>query len=303
MKTDNTFLIPATEDFNFSESLWFLDRNYDDCMHKANEYSVTKAVRLNGMVFVIELKAAKGGLLVNVLEGTLNASGRLAIQEYIEEWLDVNIDLAPFYAMLEKDARFAYMTVQYKGLRLTGIPDLFEAICWAIIGQQINLTFAYKLKRKLVEKYGTALESVDQVYHLFPDAGVLAAVSPESLQEMQFSRSKAAYLIIVAQAFASKQIGITQLRSLPDLPAMKKALTNIKGVGVWTANYVLMKSLKERTCIPFGDAGLLNALLNHEVITDKKQDQELLNLFNGFKGWESYLVFYLWRSLSTRPEE
>lgn len=43
------------------------------------------------------------------------------------------------------------MTASYKGVRFIGIPDIFEAICWAIIGQHINLKFAYTLKRRLVE--------------------------------------------------------------------------------------------------------------------------------------------------------
>ena len=47
---------------------------------------------------------------------------------------------------------------QYYGLRTLGIPDLFEALSWGIIGQQINLTYAYTLKRRLVEQFGSYVE-------------------------------------------------------------------------------------------------------------------------------------------------
>ena len=67
---------------------------------------------------------------------------------------------------------------------------------------------------------------------------------------------------------------------------------------MWTANYALMKSLKQMQAIPYGDVGLLNALLNHQLIDDKKDLTRMAPLFKKFKGWESYLVFYLWRSLS-----
>jgi DNA-3-methyladenine glycosylase II len=119
---------------------------------------------------------------------------------------------------------------------------------------------------------------------------------------MQFSKSKALYLILIARAFASKQLSKEGLLQLPDLASRQKALMDIKGVGLWTANYTLMKCLKERSCIPFGDAGLLNALLNHGIIADKKQALEIEGFFAAYPTWESYLVFYLWRSLSKRSE-
>jgi DNA-3-methyladenine glycosylase II len=119
---------------------------------------------------------------------------------------------------------------------------------------------------------------------------------------MQFSKSKALYLTLIARAFASKQLSKEGLQQLPDLVSRQKALMDIKGVGLWTANYTLMKCLKERSCIPFGDAGLLNALLNHGIIADKKNPREIEGFFSVYATWESYLVFYLWRSLSKRSE-
>ncbi|MNH27377.1 hypothetical protein D3C79_874840 [compost metagenome] len=59
-----------------------------------------------------------------------------------------------------------------------------------------------------------------------------------------------------------------------------------------------MKTLKEYTCIPHGDIGLLNALANHQIITDRKDIAAINRFFEDFKGWESYLTFYLWRSLA-----
>ena len=73
-----------------------------------------------------------------------------------------------------------------------------------------------------------------------------------------------------------------------------------KGIGEWTANYALMKSLRDPQCIPHGDIGLLNALANHNIISDRNELDKIATLFKTFPGWESYLVFYLWRSLTVR---
>ena len=294
--------IPIPPDFSFGECLWFLDRDFDDCMLKVDRDGLTKALLLNERVVLLNIKADAEQLLVSVLQGDLANNDELVLKKYIADWFDIVLDLSPFYTLLAKDPRLAFMAESYRGLRLVGIPDMFEAICWAVIGQQINLTFAYKLKRRLVERYGRRLEFRGEVYFLFPDAAILAEASVEEFQGMQFSKSKALYLSLIARAFASKQLSKEGLQQLPDLVSRQKALMDIKGVGLWTANYTLMKCLKERSCIPFGDAGLLNALLNHGIIADKKNPREIEGFFAAYPAWESYLVFYLWRSLSKRSE-
>jgi DNA-3-methyladenine glycosylase II len=99
------------------------------------------------------------------------------VKKHIADWFDIGLDLSPFYTLLAKDPRLAFMANAYHGLRLVGIPDMFEAICWAITGQQINLTFAYKLKRRLVERYGRRLDFGGHAYFLFPDAAIFAEAS------------------------------------------------------------------------------------------------------------------------------
>jgi DNA-3-methyladenine glycosylase II len=300
---DNRILkIPIPADFNFGECLWFLDRDFDDCMLKVDRDGLTKALLLKKGPVLVNIRADSEQLLVSVLQGDLAIDEEPIVKKHIADWFDIGRDLSPFYNLLAKDPRLAFMANAYHGLRLVGIPDMFEAICWAITGQQINLTFAYKLKRRLVERYGRRLDFGGHAYFLFPDAAILAEASIEELQGMQFSKSKALYLILIARAFASKQLSKEGLLQLPDLASRQKALMDIKGVGLWTANYTLMKCLKERSCIPFGDAGLLNALLNHGIIADKKQALEIEGFFAAYPTWESYLVFYLWRSLSKRSE-
>ncbi|WP_315825056.1 hypothetical protein [Paraflavitalea speifideaquila] len=103
--------------------------------------------------------------------------------------------------------------------------------------------------------------------------------------------------------FAEGEISKRLLQELASYEEQVKLLTGIRGIGIWTANYALMKTLKQLQAIPYGDAGLLNALLNHQLIKDKKDTVGIDELFGGFKGWESYLVFYLWRSLSAGSRE
>ncbi|WP_221392251.1 DNA-3-methyladenine glycosylase [Dyadobacter sp. NIV53] len=300
MISDRILLIPIPALFSFQECLWFLNRNYDDCLHIIHQHDIMKAIEFEGEIYLVRVTENGSFLEVNILVGEVSYESKKFVSDYIIEWFDMNRNIQPFYDLLKKDGRLAYMAEDFKGLRLLGIENLFEAICWCVIGQQINLTFAYKVKRRLIEKYGKRIEYQGELYFIFPDSDTLANVDIEELRAMQFSQQKINYVVGTAIAFSNGTLSKAIIEELPDFASRKKTLTDQKGIGAWTANYVLMKSLKEPGCIPHGDIGLLNALANHNIIGQRSELDKISAFFETFKGWESYLVFYLWRSLTVR---
>ncbi|MBO9703045.1 MAG: DNA-3-methyladenine glycosylase 2 family protein [Sporocytophaga sp.] len=284
--------------FSFAECLWFLDRNYDDCAHTVKQDAVWKALQLGEENYLLKIYEKDKTIKIEVVVGPASAKSKKLIESFVVEWFDLNNNLEPFYKALRKDKQLSYMYKDFYGLRLMGITDLFESLCWCIIGQQINLSFAYKLKRRLVERFGIKLEYEGSLFYIFPDFKALAQASAEELKAMQFSSAKAAYLINTAQAFSDGLLSKSILQSLPDEESRHKLLTSFRGIGTWTANYVLMKTIRDPNSIPHGDAGLLKALINHDIIEDKKDTQKIKLFFERYKNMESYIVIYLWRSLA-----
>lgn len=82
-----------------------------------------------------------------------------------------------------------------------------------------------------------------------------------------------------------------------DYEAMKKRLMDIRGIGAWTADYVLMKCLQQPTAFPIADVGLHNALKIQLALERKPTIEELKNYAEHWQGWQAYATFYLWRSL------
>lgn len=294
-----TLLIPKPALFSFDECLWFLNRNYDDCLHHIAPGSLSKAINIKGENVAFTLQADEQHLLLHLTHGGHDPALQQELIQYITEWFDLERDIAPFYKLLRKNRTLGYMAKDFGGFRLIGIHDLYEALCWSIIGQQINLNFAYTLKRRLVEQYGERLMVNGQTLYVFPQPGMLQHVTVADLRLLQFSERKAEYLLLVSQLFSAGTLSKQQVQQCASYEEQVALLTAIRGIGVWTANYALMKTLKQLQAIPYGDVGLLNALLNHGLIKDKKDSAGIEKLFRGFKGWESYLVFYLWRSLSS----
>lgn len=299
-----TISISLPPTFNFEECLWFLNRDYDDCLHVIEEGKIFKAIRLEDVHYLICISIQQTDLpvlSVIILTGNPSEAEKELIRAYIVEWFDLDRNILPFYTLLASDPQLSYMQEDFYGLHMTGMPDLFEALCWGIIGQQINLTFAYRLKRRLVEKYGASIEYDNRLYYLFPTPSILACAEPDDLRAMQLSGSKIRYLLEIATLFQEQKLSKKILSDLPDFEARQKLLLSVRGVGTWTANYVLMKCLKDQHAVPFGDAGLVAALYKHGIIPDKKDKQSIESFFVRMKGWEAYTVFYLWRSLAQKP--
>jgi DNA-3-methyladenine glycosylase II len=216
---------------------------------------------------------------------------------YVREWFDLDTDLAPFYKLAAADPMLHEAVSRCTGLRLMGIPDLFEALIWGILGQQINLTFAYTLKRRFVETFGRHVEWNGRKFWLFPDPRDVAALSAEDMTGLQITGKKCEYITEVARLIAEGSLTKQQLMKAGSLQAAEKRLTSIRGIGPWTANYVLMRCLRYRDAFPIADVGLHNAIAKLLGMGHKPSVEQIRQMSAGWAGWEAYATFYLWRVL------
>lgn len=279
--------------FNFAACLAFLDRGYDECLYTVDDIRVKRLIRLTSGLVYIEVLSEKSQLVIRYAGNADNSE----IQRYVTDWFDLDRDLSGFYDLLRLHPQTAQFPEHYHGLRLMGIVDLFEALCWCVIGQQINLTFAHKIKTRLVQRYGDCIDHKGSKLYCFPSPETILKADRDELVAMQFSKQKINYLYNISEAFCSGEINRDDLLNLPKSEQMDKLLA-IKGIGPWTANYVSMKSLRDMTCIAYGDTGLSTALHTHFATVKKPDKVTIDKIFKPFAGWESYLNFYLWRSLS-----
>jgi DNA-3-methyladenine glycosylase II len=288
--------IPPPHEFSYELALTFLKRSPRELLHKVIDDRIEKAIRINGAVIVFSIRYDKDELLVEFLNTKVTVAQATEVVKYIREWLDLDTDLKPFYAMCQKDKLLKGLVKNFYGYRIVGQPDLFESVVWAVLGQQINVQFAYTLKQKFVERYGEALTLKEETYYLFPAAAVVAQLTEAQLLALQFSRQKAAYTINIAKAFAEGVVSKEKLVGL-SLKEAKDLLMEIKGIGNWTANYALMKTFRHADAFPLEDAGIHNAIRNLKKLTKKPSLDEVRKVYKKYKGWEAYATLYLWKSL------
>ncbi|HEY8936856.1 MAG TPA: DNA-3-methyladenine glycosylase [Cyclobacteriaceae bacterium] len=292
-----TFKLSTPEEFSFERCFEFLLRSPKELLHQCVDNKVVKLVRIGNKDILFEMSCEGDQLLhINILNGSVNKAEKAELQLFIEEWFDLITDLKPFYALASKDSLLKDLVQQFHGYRIIGQPDLFESLVWAVLGQQINLQFAYTLKQRFVESFGEKIIFKDRPYYLFPQPEVVVRLTDEHLLPLQFSRQKSKYTALIAQAFVNGEISKQKLKDLP-LTEAKEMLMKIKGVGNWTANYALMKTFRYPDAFPLEDAGVHNAIKNLKKLKTKPTLDQVKRQFKKYKGWEAYATLYLWKSL------
>lgn len=206
-------------------------------------------------------------------------------------------ELGGFYQLAGQDENLKTLVHKYYGLRIMCIPDLFEALVWAIMGQQINLTFAYTLKKRFVEQYGESIRFQGETFWLFPSFEKIAFINVDDLRKFQFTNRKAEYIIGIAQAMTNGDLDKESLLLRNDYQQIKKSLMMIRGIGAWTADYVMMKCMHVPSSFPVADVGLHNALKKLLNLERKPTIEEIKMYVADCEGWQAYATFYLWRSL------
>lgn len=286
------------QDYNFSHSLGYLERNESECLHQVEDRIVYKAIRTGeGPVFLAIGEEEPRHLILRFLNGIPTAVQREEAVAFVREWLDLDTRLEEFYALSVADTVLQPVTERFRGLRLVGVPSLLEALCWTVIGQQINLSFAYILKKRLVETYGEELVHEGRRFMLFPSAERLAAAPPEELQALKFSRFKADTLLLIARLIERKELSKEQLLQMGDFRLAEDKLMGIRGIGPWTAQYVSMRCLRNPDAFPLSDVGLHHAIRMRLGHTVKPALPVVEAMGRAWQPWRAYATFYLWRTL------
>ncbi len=290
------FSIPLPLEFSFDRCVEFLLRSPKEILHSVTEGKVYKAISLPSFVALTEISFENHHLTIRILNAGLKFKDQILVEEYVSQWFDLYTDLKPFYAMANNDKLLGPLVKQFYGYRIVGQPDLFESLIWAVIGQQINLSFAYTLKQRFVESFGYREIAQNKTFYLFPKPEEVAKLNDADLLPLQFSKQKSKYVVEIAKAFVNQEVSKESIAKLPFEEAKEK-LMSIKGVGNWTANYALMKTFRYPNAFPLEDAGVHNAIKNLKRMKEKPTLDQVRRIFKKYKGWEAYATLYLWKSL------
>jgi DNA-3-methyladenine glycosylase II len=291
--------------YRVQDVLAFHSRDAESVAEQVSASQLAKGMLLDGVALRLTVALPQGGassahcLAEADLAGRLPPALRARIDAAARNILGLHIDPAPFVAMARDDALLGAVVARQPGLRIVQSGTVFEALTWAIIGQQINLPFAIALRRTFILQAGRQHSSGLWCY---PEAADVARLPLDALTERKFSRAKAETLLRFAQLVAS---GALALALGPDNPieAISANLLAVKGIGPWTVNYGLLRGYGYADCSLHGDVAIraaLQRLLGEDSKPDLARTERILQQYRPHR---TMAAAHLWASLADRPNE
>jgi len=167
-------------------------------------------------------------------------------------------------------------------------PAEFCSLAEAIVYQQLNGKAAVTIFKRFAALAGEPLT---------PE-GILK-LSDEQLRGVGLSKQKSAYLKDLAAKTASGVLDFSCLAKLPDEEVIKH-LTQVKGIGVWTAHMFLIFSLRRPNVLPTGDYGVQVAVKKHYKKRKLPKPKDMEKIARAWEPYRSVACWYMWRSLDIK---
>ena len=174
---------------------------------------------------------------------------------------------------------------KYKKGFLTTKKKPFFSICRTIVGQQISTKAADSIWRKFEIKCRKKISPK-----------VILKLPARSLKSAGLSRQKITYLKNIAKSFKNKSFNIRDLKKMDDDLAINY-ITQLKGLGVWSAQMFLMFNLNRSDMFPTKDIGLLRAISKNYKVSYPPSKRFLNKISKKHFGYRSVFTWYMWRSI------
>ncbi len=187
-----------------------------------------------------------------------------------------------------RDAVLGKLVTRYQPLTPGSRGDTFSTLARAIVGQQISVRAASSVWERV-------LAEVKEMTPL-----TIAAANPVRLRACGLSGQKTTYLLDLAQRFKSGALEPARWTALED-EALIAELTQVKGIGRWTAQMYLISYMGRPDVLPVDDIGLQRAMSLHYNSGRPVSKLKMQRIGKLWAPWRSVATWYLWRSLDPLP--
>ncbi|CUV05778.1 MAG: DNA-3-methyladenine glycosylase 2 family protein [SAR202 cluster bacterium] len=212
--------------------------------------------------------------------------------------LGVDQGLAPFYELGRADQAMAGLVEQFYGLHLPHTASVFEALVLAVLGQQISTNVARIIRTLLIETFGPSAEFDGETYYAFPRPASIWASSPAELHTMKLTQRKSEYVHGLAGSALDPEMGLECLEELTDREIVEK-LVALRGVGMWTAQWVLIRAVGRPDALPLGDLALRRVVSHLFMDGEDVNDAKVEEIAQRWSPYRTYATVYLFSALRT----
>ena len=230
-------------------------------------------------------------LAVEVPGARTAAAGEAAAFE-VRRLFGLDFDLPGFYRMAKADPVLGGLVEPLYGLRPTLAPTPLEMLVGSITAQQVNLSFAFACRARLVRRYGEAVTVDGATVWAFPEATALAGARVRELRALKYSTRKGEYIRDLARAIVAGTLDVEALAAAANDDVIAQ-LTALRGLGRWTADWFLARCCGRGDVCPAGDLAVRKAFDHHYGRRRALSEEAIRRRARAWGAYQNLAVHYL----------
>ena len=289
-------VLPLPADFNRDAFLDFHRRDVQAVAEKVDAGLLVKAFIWQQVPTLLTVAFHEPGQARITLQCDAEApSASVSLDAFARHLLGLDQPTQEFEAQTGRHPLVGAMVRTQTGLRVPQSASPFEALSWAIIGQQISVAAAVSIRRRFIQRLGRRHSNG---LYCYPDANDVASTNAEALKACGFSRSKAECLLTVARRCLNEALLPEIHMAQPDLETLRKSLLAIRGLGPWSVHYALLRGYAWMDGSLHGDVAVRRAIQQLLGNATAPSTSEAERWLAEFRPWRSLMAAHLWKSLS-----
>lgn len=214
---------------------------------------------------------------------------RAEVRRRLRRMLGLNVDLSDFYALAAREQPLDALAQRFMGMHPPRYLSLFEALANAVVCQQISLNVGIGIVNRLAENFGVR---AGEGYAFVRPQDLLTQADPPALRALGLSFAKARTLLDLAERCASGALDERMLERLTDTEAIK-ALTQVRGIGRWSAEYVLLRGLSRWHIFPGDDVGARKYLAQWLQLEGRLDYSDVAAALHRWREYAGLIYFHL----------
>ena len=287
--------LPTAAPFRLDLTAWALRRREKNAVDRWDGRRYTRVIAAGSrpvrLTVTAETSSAETVLTVN-LHPEAGDPTREETELLVTRILGLTIDLQPFYVLARDDELLRPLVERFSGLRPPRFASVFEALVNSIACQQVTLDLGILLLNRLSDRFGPVVNDHGTVQHGFPAPADLAEATEETIRQLGFSHQKARAIRDLAADVVDDRLDLASLDSMTNSEAVDY-LSAIRGIGRWSAEYVLLRGLGRLDTFPGDDIGAQNNLQRLLHLVDKPNYEQIRELTSPWHPYEGLVYFHL----------
>lgn len=289
-----SILLP--ENFRPLDILAFHRRDSQELSERVGDGTMEKGMIWGDAPACLAIRFHHGQAIATLdIDGHVVEDCQLDFERMVRRMLGLTQEIEAFEDRYRSHPLLGPLIARQPGLRVPLAATPFEALTWAVTGQQISVSAAVSLRRKLI--------GATNIHHsggllCYPEARQILGLTEETLRQAGFSTTKAKTLLVLSSLVADDKISLDAWAETNPVDVIRSQLEAVRGIGPWTVNYALLRGFGWLDGSLHGDAAVRRGLQTLFDSPEKISEENAEAWLAQFSPWRALVGAHIWAAQS-----